>query len=79
MKAANKKLVIYKLPTGQMYKIRYDKGGKLPTSLSGKFNKIKYAEKAVEDYEAALTVPKREYRKSKVRKDDKNSTKPRAE
>ena len=77
MAEAKKKLIIQKLPTGQMYKIRYDKGGPIPAELRGKYNKIKYAEKAVKEYELSLAKPKRSYRKSKVKADDKNSTKPR--
>jgi len=77
MASASKKLIIQKLPTGQMYKIRYDKGGVIPAELSGRYNRIKHAEKAVADYELSLAKPKRSYRKSKVKANDENSTKPR--
>ena len=73
-----KDLLIRRLPHGQMYEIVYEKGGTVPQILKGKFNKIKYAEKAIEAYKIEQAKPKREYRKSKVREDGKNSTKSRS-
>ena len=78
------KLIIEKLPQGQLYKIRFTQGGNLPIELKGLYNKLKWAEKAIADYEAKKAKPKREYRKAgtaeqrrkakKVKEDGKSIT-----
>lgn len=73
-----RKLVVAKLPQGQMYKIQWEGGGELPASLTGRFNRIRHAEKAITDFEVLKAKPKREYRKSRVREDAKDSTKRRS-
>ena len=66
-----KSLKVLKLPQGQMYRVIMEKGGSVPECLSGLYNKRKFIEKAILDYETARDAPKREYRKSQKFKETK--------
>ena len=62
----SKQLIVRLKPNaGSMKEIAYEGGGQVPDCLSGAYNRIKAAEKAIADYVAEKAKPKREYRKSK--------------